>query len=238
MGLAASQARLLLLTARRQDLEFRGQQISQAKILLAMQTEQISTDYARSLNDRQLKYVYGFDQSTGAPKTQSLTYFNLTAENEFGGAPFIVVDSQGRKVVQSESEVPNTAVNNGNGTYTDADSGITYNVVKGVENKWAFQEALRSGALKILGYEDGDTPGYKQISIAGSDKIIDDLYTENDAQAEAVYRARLCPIQNKDKKLDIELKQVETQHKAVDTEYDSVKKIIDKNIEISFKTFA
>ena len=38
--------------------------------------------------------------------------------------------------------------------------------------------------------------------------------------------------------LDLELKQIETQHKAIETEYDSVKKVIDKNIEVSYKIFA
>ena len=36
---------------------------------------------------------------------------------------------------------------------------------------------------------------------------------------------------------EVELKQVETQHQAAQVEYESVKKVIDKNIERSFKTF-
>lgn len=38
-----------------------------------------------------------------------------------------------------------------------------------------------------------------------------------------------------DKKLDTETKSLETQHKMVAAEYDSVKKIIDDNIQRSFK---
>ena len=41
MGLAASQARLLLLTARKSDLEYRAQQITNTEMILAMQTEQM-----------------------------------------------------------------------------------------------------------------------------------------------------------------------------------------------------
>ena len=42
MGLAASQARLLLLTARKSDLEYRAQQITNAEMILAMQTETVA----------------------------------------------------------------------------------------------------------------------------------------------------------------------------------------------------
>ncbi len=41
-----------------------------------------------------------------------------------------------------------------------------------------------------------------------------------------------------DRELEIQQKNLETQHKIVQTEYDGIKKVIDKNIERSFKTFA
>jgi len=45
-------------------------------------------------------------------------------------------------------------------------------------------------------------------------------------------------IQSDDKKLELQLQNLDTQQKAVSTEMDSVKKVIDKNIEASFKAFA
>ena len=50
MGLASSQARMLLLTARKSDLEYRAQAISQRKINLAMQTEQLANDYSNAID--------------------------------------------------------------------------------------------------------------------------------------------------------------------------------------------
>jgi len=41
-----------------------------------------------------------------------------------------------------------------------------------------------------------------------------------------------------DRVLELELKNLDTQQKEVQTEIDSVKKVIDKNIEMTFKTFA
>jgi hypothetical protein len=53
MGLCASQARLLMLTARKSDLEYRRMQITNAKQMLAMQEEEIATKYSNALNNRQ-----------------------------------------------------------------------------------------------------------------------------------------------------------------------------------------
>ncbi len=40
-----------------------------------------------------------------------------------------------------------------------------------------------------------------------------------------------------DRDLEIQQKNLETQHKIVITEYDGIKKLVDKNIDLSFKTF-
>ncbi len=41
-----------------------------------------------------------------------------------------------------------------------------------------------------------------------------------------------------DRTLELELKNVDTQHQEVQTEVDAVNKVIDKNIDMTFKTFA
>ncbi len=44
--------------------------------------------------------------------------------------------------------------------------------------------------------------------------------------------------QSIDRNLELDLKNVDTQHQEIQTEVDSVKKVIDKNIDMTFKTFA
>lgn len=63
--------------------------------------------------------------------------------------------------------------------------------------------------------------------------------TDDDAaaKAEAVYDAEMAKIETKDKKFDLELKNIDTEHNAVQTEIDSVEKVIQKNIERTFKMF-
>ena len=45
-------------------------------------------------------------------------------------------------------------------------------------------------------------------------------------------------IQQQDKTLELHLTQLDTEQQAIQTEMDAVKKVIDKNIEETFKTFA
>lgn len=57
------------------------------------------------------------------------------------------------------------------------------------------------------------------------------------AKAEAEYDSDMNEIQTKDKRLDLELKNIDTEHSALQTEKESVATIINKNIERSFKMF-
>ena len=58
------------------------------------------------------------------------------------------------------------------------------------------------------------------------------------AKAETKYKNALNEIEIEDKKYDSDLKRLETEHTALQTEYDSLKSVIDKNIERSFKAFS
>ncbi len=56
--------------------------------------------------------------------------------------------------------------------------------------------------------------------------------------AEAEYNAQMNKIQNKDKMYDLELKNIDTEHNSLQTEYESIKGAIDKNIERTFKIYS
>ena len=49
-GITTGQARLMTLTARQHDLELRAQQISAKKMIMAMQSQQVATEYSDALN--------------------------------------------------------------------------------------------------------------------------------------------------------------------------------------------
>ena len=50
MGMAASQARLLSLTARIHDVEYQAQSIQNAKVALATQQDKVYEDYQKALD--------------------------------------------------------------------------------------------------------------------------------------------------------------------------------------------
>ena len=270
MGLASSQARMLLLTARKSDLEYRAQMISQRKINLAMQTQELATKYSNSMSNRTMNFV--FSTSGNESVTEKLSYAGLTAENNYAVGDYLVTTASGKYVYtgstpeEQASDFYKVAIKRAKAdnrlaefqTTTKDDSGKdvvnydynklyeaykdTMTCVPGLNNADYFQEALRNGGLFLQKAEknaDGtNAGGYKDISWSSAGSIQDVLDTSDDAQAQAEYEAKSIVLSNQDKMLDLELNQIETQHKAIETEYDSVKKVIQKNIEVSYKIFA
>ena len=74
MGMSASQARLLAITSRMNDIELRSQQISNTKIRLADESEEVATKYTNALNASKLTYT---DYSSGQAQKIDLTPSNL-----------------------------------------------------------------------------------------------------------------------------------------------------------------
>ena len=74
------------------------------------------------------------------------------------------------------------------------------------------------------------------------EKINSDITEQTDsaaiAIAEAEYNAAMNKIENKDKMYDLELKNIDTEHNSLETEYESIKSAIDKNIERTFKIYS
>ncbi len=56
-------------------------------------------------------------------------------------------------------------------------------------------------------------------------------------QVQAI-QARIAAIQTIDKALELQMKRLETQREAIMAELEAVQKVIQKNIQTSFKTFA
>ncbi len=208
MGLAASQARLLLLTARKSDLELRAQQITNTEMILAMQTEKIATEYSNKLSNKVTMQQVSTNQND-ATLSQSviMTYDQLVAA--------------GYSVKWATGEDFDNISN------VDEEGNVTYVSTADLQN------LIKRGDLIICSATTGE-----EIGTTGSSVFYDTYYTEDDDAATAEYESKMAEIQTKEKKLQIDLNQIENQQKACDTEIDSVKKVIEKNIERTFKTFA
>jgi len=149
MGLAASQGRLLMLTARKSDIEFKIQTINQRRTTLAQQSSQLIRQYAAAMYQTDDTSVLNQTTTTNPDGTTT------TTQNPVGALPGFIF---------SVSPVQQTAIPTGD------------------------------------------------------------------------YETQMALVQSLDKELELRTRDLDTQHKEVETEYDAVKKVIDKNIEMSFKT--
>ena len=99
MGLAASQARLLTITARLADNELHSQTINNAKMRLATQSAQASDEYVSALNNAQMMFSnIGVD---GLTQNQPLTYRALTQYSPYN-TQYGIVNSAGQIMVSEE----------------------------------------------------------------------------------------------------------------------------------------
>lgn len=100
MGMAASQARLLTITARLADNELRSQTINNAKMRLSTQSSQASENYINALNNATMKFS-NYDVN-GEAVSQNLTFNALTAYSSYN-TQYGLSNASGQLLV-SESE--------------------------------------------------------------------------------------------------------------------------------------
>jgi len=74
--------------------------------------------------------------------------------------------------------------------------------------------------------------------LIGAPEIYDELNQGDDAAAEDKYDRTIDEINSQDKKLQLEQTSIETEYKAVTSEKEAVKKILDTNASSSFKYFS
>ena len=125
-----------------------------------------------------------------------------------------------------------------NHLYTSEGTGTKGNVKKNpLKDNYTFEAALRDGSLRLEYYSSTDK-AFKSTTIS-EDNCIQEVADERAiAKAETKYTQDMADLENKDKKLDLELKKLDTEHNALQTEYDAVKSVVDKNVESSFKIFS
>ena len=103
MGMAASQARLLMLTARLHDVEFHAQSVQSAKLRLATQQDQVYEAYQRALDATSLTFTT--IDSSGVRSDVIANYNNLFSEKSAKaatGSNYALIDSRGRLVVSDD----------------------------------------------------------------------------------------------------------------------------------------
>ena len=208
MGMSASQARLLSITSRMNDVEYKSQQISNTKVRLADESEQVANKYTKALNKTKLTFN-SYDKQGNAVK------YSLNSTNMNG-----ILSGQFRLVAANGKQVP--------AKYTESQ---LYEMLESGE--YMLQEnttKTSADGSTITGWFDTSTSSNKQLAVEADSTEL--------AKAEAEYNATTLKINNKEKLLDNDLKALDTEHNALKTEQESIKSLIKENVDKTFNLFS
>ena len=97
MGMAASQARLLTLTSRLHDVEYKAQNIESQKIALATQQDELYQTYCDALDAKKIQVAFNTDN--GGSRYVDATFANICGYNEDRKKQYTLRDAETGKVI-------------------------------------------------------------------------------------------------------------------------------------------
>jgi hypothetical protein len=125
----------------------------------------------------------------------------------------------------------------------------SYTTSEWVDNcQLTFDTSGRVTSIDVPVINDGEIVSYQTIALTAVEVTDENAY--NDAMAEYEYKQYLydqeqkeinyetARIQEMDRNLELKLTRLDTQRKQITTEIDALKKVLDENIEKSYKTFS
>ena len=121
MGIAANQARLMTLTARQNDLEYKAQRLSAIKMHLSQTTSQLATNYANALN------TYSTLNSAQQMGNQySTDKFKVNPDGSYAKVPSNYEAQSGETVCTGATLLSTVASAIGAGSYDTASGYLSY----------------------------------------------------------------------------------------------------------------
>ena len=97
MGMAASQARLLSLTARLNDVEFKAQSLQSQKLALATQRDELYQNYCAALDATEFKVAYV--NNNGKEILMDANFNSLCTYNKNRKVDYALVDNETDKII-------------------------------------------------------------------------------------------------------------------------------------------
>lgn len=150
MGLSASQARLLSITARLTSNEYESQQISNAKMRLATQSEEASQEYIAALNSTQLQMTTYDAQGSAitTPLTANALYQYSDLKNQYA-----LVNTSGQILIS------NSDAENFKNSQTLDEFLECYGITKEYKSAALEENALKLSSNSTDTYPDGTLVG-------------------------------------------------------------------------------
>lgn len=236
MGIAANQARLLALTARKCTLEENAQKLLNTKVSIARETARIANTYNDAISNRKL---FVFKPTASADEA---IYNDLNAKNLYSQGGYIVAQ---RTVSGSGASAYSQIDINDPEQIEEGLRNGTYVLMKAADLGTQDVKTLRIDSLYGGGGILGDTSGcidkvpdntsWEVVKWQDSTLIMDELDKTDDATALAQYEKEMNDLKVKEANIDLEINETETSHTAISNEMESVKKVLTKNTEEAFK---
>ena len=104
-----------------------------------------------------------------------------------------------------------------------------------MNENWLINQ-LKCGKL-FMAYYSSAEQGFVDTTLDDDESIVNKENKKKMAIAEQVYQNHMDRIESEDKRFDMQLTKLESEHTALTTEYESVAKVISKNVEKSFNIF-
>lgn len=233
MGMSASQGRFLLLTAQKSNNEYQAQCITFERSMLAANTERWTREYNDAMMNETL--LYGQANTNNFNFNARLHYEDIVRSADEGGMSMSLISATSNKIVVPSLPDP----------LPEGMNKSDYFVCPDINDADFLEDNLRAGNFLFVD-KDMDmitkTDKEEWNKYTYNDSPLTNLITNtydktDDAEAQSKYDERMSTFQNADKRLECELQKLETEHKALETEIDSVQKVIKNNVESSFKTF-
>ena len=173
MGLAAGQARLLSITARKSDCEFRSMSLSHQKISLARQLADLSNEYQNSLDQSKLIYDYYGTGDTNTPLSYGIL-MSPSALNDY--MPTTITDSIGRVVLNNKyASAARAAGIPQEGLGTLPSEAMRNAFIQGLASKGVITNVLASTILGLPYNQEAGFGGGTTVSVVTKQGNISDL---------------------------------------------------------------
>lgn len=217
MGLSASQARLLALTSRQHDLEYKAQNLEAQKLQMSNESDKVYEEYEDALNATkvQIKTVGTDGTATyvDADFTSVGSKYSFKVFRTSTGAWEDCADFNAIKALSDYS-----SISNNNSTLTNM---------------------VSSGFLVFVSKTNKDDSGNFLESNIATDTNFQEVSDETMLKkAEAKYEASMAKINQKDKKFDTDLASLDTERSAIKTEQETLKTVAKDNVDRTFKLFS